>query len=551
MLLAAVALRAQGVARPPAESVSASQLAIVDSLFAEWRVPGSPGCSVGASRNGVQTLARAYGYANLEYDVPMSGNSIFQVASISKQFTATSVLLLAQQGKLALGDDIRKYVPELPDYGHVITLDHLLRHTSGLRDYDMGMQIAGWPSNSRVLSNADILDFAFRQRGVNRAPGQSFEYSNVGYTLLALTVERVSGMSLPEFARRNIFVPMGMTNTVWREDFRAIVKGRALGYRKFPSGYVTWMDMSNAYGAGGLLSTVSDLLRWNAALDAGRMGLYVTAELQREGVTGDGRPLGYARGLWINRYRGQREISHGGFFAGYQSTLLRYPDVGLSVVVLCNAYHANTPDLAKRVADLLLPPEPAGAQRADALPEVALPPDVAGRYVGAYQRIESGLIAQITLTANALAFNGLPLRPLDTDRFRLLDDTVVFRSADSMEIRGGGTVAPYRRANGALPNAGELEALQGRYTSAEGGTTVDACSDGTTLLLRTEDFVGTVWKLTPVGPDLFRLSNNAVQFHRDSRGAVTGYSWAASGVRELRYQRIPGDPPRCTSVARR
>ena len=527
---------------------SAAQEAAIDSLFAEWRAPGSPGCVVAVSRKGAPVFTKAYGLANLEHDVPMATGSVFQVASVSKQFTSALALMLVEQGKLSLTDDIRKHLPELPDYGNVITVDHLMRHTGGLREYQVAMQLAGWNLDSRILSNADVFEFVTRQRGVNRPPGQVFEYSNSGYILLATIVERASGTSLPELARVRIFEPLGMTSTRWRNDHRAVVKGRAIAYRKIGSDWVAYMDLANVYGSGGLLSTAGDLLTWNAALDAGRLGPFVTTELQREGVTGAGRPLGYARGLWINRYRGHREISHGGLSAGYQSTVLRYPDAGVSTIVLCNALQAITPTLAQRVADrfLSLAPVAAVAPVTARVDTVSLTPSALAAFAGTYLREDNNRLYTLAVDGATLRFNGGAMRPIGATRFLLDRDTIDFLAAGTMEARAADVVERYRRVDGPKSSIAELLMLQGRYASEETSTAYDVCVSGDGLVMRLADFVVGDRRLAPVGPGLFRWSGVTVRFERNGDGLAV-MRFAGPAVHDMRFERVDATPTRCSA----
>ena len=243
----------------------------VDGVFANW-TGATPGCAVGVASNGKALLAKGYGMADLEHDVRITPDSIFEAGSVSKQFTATSVLLLARDGKLSLDDPVRKYIPELPDYAAAqsgesgrapLTIRHMLNHTSGLRDWGSVAGIAGWPRTTRVHTHAHVLDIVSRQRALNFTPGTRWSYSNTGFNLAAIIVSRVSGTPFPEFTRTRLFQPLGMTHTSWRDDYTRIVKGRAMAYAPRADGFHTLMPFETVYGNGGLLTTVGDLLRWN------------------------------------------------------------------------------------------------------------------------------------------------------------------------------------------------------------------------------------------------------------------------------------------------
>src|SRR5690606_25352581 len=224
------------------------------------------------TRDGHDVLSRAYGMADLEHDIRNSPGTIFEAGSVSKQFTAAAILLLVEDGVLSLDDDVRKYVPELPDYGHTITLRHLLTHTSGLRDWGAVAAIAGWGRNVRTHTHDHVVDILSRQRALNFTPGAEYSYSNSGYNLLAVIVDRTSGMSFADFSRTRIFEPLGMTHTQWRDDYTRIVKGRSSAYGFEGGEWVIDRPIENVHGNGGLLTTVADLLTWNQALTTGAIG---------------------------------------------------------------------------------------------------------------------------------------------------------------------------------------------------------------------------------------------------------------------------------------
>src|SRR6266540_1812640 len=212
----------------------------VDRLFARFD-GNTPGCAAGVSAGGRSVLQRAYGMADLEHDIRNTPDTIFEAGSVAKQFTAASVLLLAKEGKLSLDDPVRKYIPELPDYGPALLIRHMLNHTSGLRDWGSVAAIAGWPRTTRVHTHAHVLEIVHHQQAVNFTPGTRWSYSNTGYNLAAIIVSRVSGMPFAEFTRARIFEPLGMTRTSWRDDHTRIVKNRAIAYEDRRDGFHTNM----------------------------------------------------------------------------------------------------------------------------------------------------------------------------------------------------------------------------------------------------------------------------------------------------------------------
>ena len=362
VVLCTVLIAGQGFAAPLPGDASDP----LETLVQPYLQPDGPGCALALSREGQRVVEHAFGLANLEHRIPNTPGTVFEAASASKQMTAAAVLLLAKEGKLALEDDVRRYLPELPDYGDTITIDHLLTHRSGMRDWRYLLGVAGSPLGTRVHSNADALELASWQRGLNHQPGNEYAYTNTGFTLAAIIVERVSGVSFAEFSRKRLFEPLGMDSTQWRDNHRRVVSARATAYSRAGGGWTADMPFENAHGAGGLLTTVGDLLTWNEALHNGRLGAGLGVKLQQAPLLANGQPSPYARGLFLSRHRGTDEIGHGGVTGGYVAWTGRYPEHGIAVAVLCNGA-VNPAQLARALVEIHLP--------ASAL---ALPPNTAG-----------------------------------------------------------------------------------------------------------------------------------------------------------------------------
>lgn len=330
--------------------------AAVDEVFADLAKPGSPGCALGVYRDGKILYAHGYGLANVEQDVPIVSQSVFDIGSTSKQFTAASILLLEKQGKLSIDDNIRKYIPELPDYGQKITILHMLNHTSGLRDYLTLMDLAGIPTDS-VTTDEDALEIVARQKALNFAPGSDWLYSNTGFFLLSLVVKRASGKTLREFAAENIFAPLGMTHTQFRDDHTLLIPNRALAYDPKENGTGFTLDVSyfEQTGDGAVHTSVEDLQKWDENFYGAQIGgKEFVAELQKPGNLNNGKVLDYAKGLFHQDYRGLPTIRHGGAWGGYRAELLRFPGQHFSVACLCNLENANPEERAERVADIYL-----------------------------------------------------------------------------------------------------------------------------------------------------------------------------------------------------
>jgi CubicO group peptidase (beta-lactamase class C family) len=410
-------------------SAQDARIAQVDKIFAKW-TKTTPGCAVGVAVDGRPMLQKAYGMADLEHDVPLAADSIIEAGSVSKQFTAAAVLLLARDGKLSLDDPVRKHVPELPDYKVPLTIRHMLTHTSGLRDWGSLYGIAGWPRTSRAYTHAHVLDLLSRQKALNFTPGTDRSYSNSGYNLAAIIVSRVSGMPFADFTRTRIFEPLGMTRTSWRDDYERIVPGRAIGYQEIKGTFRQDMPFENVHGNGGLLTTVGDLLKWNQNFVIPKIG---DADFRREQLTPgkftNGNEHNYSMGLYLMNYRGLNEISHSGATAGYRAYLAKYPDMVVDVAVLCNASNGDATGAAHAVADVylagrvkLLDPPPASKPKP--APPSTWKPSAADlkAFAGAYHSEEIETTLTIGVKDGALELRRRPdtviaLRPLSTDTF--------------------------------------------------------------------------------------------------------------------------------------
>ncbi|HEY1470740.1 MAG TPA: serine hydrolase domain-containing protein [Candidatus Acidoferrum sp.] len=330
--------------------------AAVDEVFADVTKPGSPGCSVATARDGKLLYAKGYGLANIEQNVALTPESVFDIGSTSKQFSAASILLLEKQGKLSVNDDIRKYIPEIPDYGKKITILNLLNHTSGLRDYLVLFELAAVNTDS-VTTDEEALALIARQKALNFDPGTEWLYSNSGFFLLSVIVKRASGQSLREFAAENIFQPLNMSHTLYRDSHTLLVPSRALAYDPIEKGTGYTFDVSyfEQTGDGAVHTSVGDLLKWDENFYTAQVGgKPLLAELQEPAKLNNGKTLSYAKGLSIGKYRGLNTVSHGGSWGGYRAELLRFPDQHFSVVCLCNRSDASPEQRAKQVADVYL-----------------------------------------------------------------------------------------------------------------------------------------------------------------------------------------------------
>jgi len=459
-------------------------------------------------------LAKGYGMADLEHDVRISPETIFEAGSVSKQFTAAAMLLLAHEGRLSIDDPVRKYVPELPEYDAPLLIRHMLTHTSGLRDWGNIAAIAGWPRTTRVHTHAHVLEIVHRQAALNFPPGTRWSYSNTGFNLAAIIVERVSGTSFQEFTRTRLFEPLGMAHTSWRDDYTRIVKGRAIAYRERDKTFSTDMPFENVYGNGGLLTTVGDLLRWNEHFDAPPEGDPLsTVEQQQPGRFSDGRAHGYALGLFVGTHNGVREVYHSGSTAGYNAFLTRFPAKRLSVAVLCNATSAQATQYAHAVADVYLGERPGTSAPSAPAAEIAA----------------NGGLYRSALTGAATTIGGA--------RDALGGRTWTFDGhGGAVATDEYGTKESFERVTAAKPSAQALEQYVGTYASDEAETVLRAVVENGRLVLKRRP--DATIPLEPLYADAFQAPQlGTVIFRRDAGGRITALSVSEDRVWDLRFRR--------------
>ncbi|MGD1096747.1 MAG: serine hydrolase domain-containing protein [Bryobacteraceae bacterium] len=531
VLLVTAAAFAQKIA-PPADAASQ-----VQRIFARFNHTDSPGCAVGASIDGATVLHAAYGMADLEHNIALSPDSVFEPGSVTKQFTAAAVLLLAQEGKLSLDDPVRRYLPELPDYGTTITIRHLLNHTSGLRDWGSVAAIGGWPRTTRANSNLNVLDIASRQKALNYTPGADYSYTNTGFNLAAVLVGRVAGKPLAEFTRERIFIPLGMTSTEWRDDYQRIVHNRAIAYSQ--TGGIIRQDMpfENAHGNGGLLTTVGDLLRWNRNFTEMKVGGPAIIQAQhQQGRLNDGRTIAYAAGLMVLTHKGLREVSHSGSTAGYRGWLARYPDERLSVALLCNTGAANPTQLGHAVADVYL----ASVMPKPAAESVQIDSASLQAKAGLYRSVRDRTTISIEFKDGHLELERRgALEPLSAKAFALGEDAPVVEFDTDASLRMVTEEDQnnyYEKVERANPTHTDLEAMTGEYASDEAEVTLKVALEPNGLVIRRRP--DAIIPLTPTYRDGFSSSLGSVRFIRDSAGHVIEMSIGESRVWDLRLRRI-------------
>ena len=518
--------------------------AAIDKIFERWDRPNSAGCAVGVARNGAVVYTRGYGMANLEYGVRIRPDTIFESGSVAKQFTAAAVVLLALDGKLSLDDPVRKYVPELPDFGTPALIRHFLSHTSGLRSQWPMLAMEGRPPGRAVHTIDEILELVSGYKELNFTPGDEYLYSNTGFTLLSVVVQRVSGKSFDEFCQERLFKPLGMTRTHWRTDFTEVVEDRATGYQLLPNGqFRTNASLTNVVGNGGLLTTAGDWLIWNENLDNPRVGGRAMVEqLETRARLNDGFVIEYAKGLNVGDYRGVREVSHGGSTAGYQAFLARWPDERLSVAVLCNTTGTDPDGYAHQIADLFL----TGKLKAIPTVEAAdVPTDTFKDLAGVYHdKLTDGVIRVFyDAKTKALRVGGSVVVPIGTNEISTSNGNRTF-AIDTKGAGGGvrltesgrGLSKPrvWEREPPFEPTPQQLTEFAGDYVCEElGGFVYTVYLEGSALKVRARP--AQRFTLAPLFPDAFTGEGQMIRFTRDAKGRVEGFRVYAGRVRNLRF----------------
>lgn len=522
----------------------------VDSIFADVSGPTSPGCAVSVMRDGAPVYERGYGMANLSYGIPITPWSVFHVASVSKHFTAMAVELLVNEGKVSWDDDIRDHVPEVPDFGTPITLRHLVHHTSGIRDQWSLLSMAGWRWEADVVTQKDVLDITSRQTALNFEPGERYLYSNTGFTLLAVVVERVSGQSLREFTTERIFEPLGMEQTHFHDDHQMLVRNRAWAYEPDDDGLWGWRNSIpdfDVVGATSLFTTAHDMAAWDRNFVTGAVGGEdALRRLRSRFVLTSGDTIDYAHGLGLGSQRGLRTEGHGGADAGYRSNFLRFPDQGLSVVVLCNFPSADPGGRAERVAEAYLADRMEPREEEDGgvsdEPTATVAEERLRELVGVYRGELPNQVLVVERSADTLRFRDGPrLRPLGEGRFEIGEsgDVLTFRRGEE-----GAFVAEAGFGRGVQhavwsPDARELSRYEGTWTSDEVGTDYrfELGDDGGLWAHhRKLDSV----RLEPLSPGVFRVRGNIADFRHDDAGRPVGFSLSSGRVWNVAFERAGG-----------
>jgi CubicO group peptidase (beta-lactamase class C family) len=545
----------------PAASSESDIAAKVDPIFVSLAANAAhaPGCVAGVFRAGEVLYAKGYGLANLEYDLPLTPTTTIEIASMSKQFTATAILLLAQDGKLALGDDVRKYIPELPSYGHVLTLRHLLHHTGGLREYDTLLSLSGWDYGD-VATDDEALRLVTLQKGTNFVPGTEWSYSNTGYFLLSIVVKRVSGKTLGAFSKERIFDPLAMKDTTIFDDHAMIVRRHATGYSPREAtrdgiGFKVNMSGREMTGEGNIQTTLEDLARWDANFYEPKVGGASWLETMRTpGKREDGTALTYAMGLQLRTNHGLREEEHAGGWAGYLSDLRRYPTAKLSVACLCNRDDVDPRALTDAMAKALLPEDTSGAADTPAAEKAGAPAAATdlGTLVGAYLdpeslevRVFAAKDGKLTIGFGLGSGPAWPLDRLDARTFHNRGESSrwAFEPAAGKKpprvtrTAAGERTTTFERFEPVTLEASQLAAYAGRYESPEMTSDFEVLVKDGKLQAGPWGKAHELVTLQPLARDAFAADGFAVAFERDGRRKVVGMTGAFDGHRAVRWSK--------------
>lgn len=514
----------------------------VDALFTQWDRTTSPGCALAVIHNGEIVYKRGYGMANLELGVPITPQTVFYIASTSKQFAAMAIALLIEDGRITANDDIRRHIPEMPDYGTPITVSHIVHHTSGIRDYLELGALAGKKLED-VWTENEALGMIARQKELNFRPGDRFLYSNSGYVLMSIIVHRVSGMGLAQFAHERMFKPLGMMHSFFKDNYKMLIPNRATGYAPGPDG-----GFENAYsnletvGDGGLFTSVEDLYLWDQNYYHNRLGKGAQSLIERMLSTepfNDGKPSDYAFGLMHGSYRGQKTIAHGGGLNGARTQMTRFPDQKFTVICLSNLGSFNPDKIVQQVADIYLADVLGPVEEAAAGMELSQ--DVLESRTGLYRCAESGVTRRLDIHDGKLRLKSgtldLHFSPQAENRFLAEEYPVVltFENDCFQEQIGSGSVEAYERVEEAHPTPEELQALTGRYYSDELQSARDIALEDSHLVARHPRLGAAT--LQPTIPDGFSINGLDVLFSRDSQGEPTGFTLESGRVRHLRFER--------------
>jgi CubicO group peptidase (beta-lactamase class C family) len=503
----------------------------------------NPGYQLSIKKKGEIIFSKAYGMADLERNIPLTLTSIIEAGSVSKQFTAAAILLLEQQGKLSLKDDIRKYIPEVPNYGTVITLEQMMHHTSGLRDWGSIAKLTGWERTTKTYTNNDALEIIAAQKELNNVPGAEFIYSNSNYNLLAIVVLRVSGKSLAEFTKQYIFTPANMSHTEWRDNHKRIVKDRAIAYSITKNGYETEMPNEDVYGNGGLLTTTEDLLKWNDYYLSGKLGTPSLFSKQTKTEAFNNGKMGkYGAGLFISKYRGTNSIEHDGATAGFRSDLVLFPDQNLSISFLSNTsqFDNESSSIIDTLKNIFIAKKEEAQGTTKKETTVHITESVLNSYAGWYKSDRSGTGIKIHVKDKNLFFGNDLLTPVSENKFKITDTDEVVEMNDSKGLILSIPTDNYHytkvEANNHVNE--NLSIYEGKYFSKETNSTISIyLKDGKLWFHLKPD---ADYQLEPTYKDAFTVTdfNGNLYFIKNKKNEITLMKISVSRARNVAFEKL-------------
>ena len=507
--------------------------------FTKAYVAPAPGCAAAVSLKGEVVFEQAFGLADMEHNVPNTTQTIFESGSVAKQFTAAALVLLQQDGKLNLDDPVKKYIPELPDYGSPITIRHLLNHTAGLRDWGTVMSLTGAGRGERIINQDLAFDVIIHQRALDFKPGAEYSYSNSGYNLAAILVERVSKQKFPAFVEERLFKPLDMKNSSWRDDYQRIVPGRAQAYSRPANG--PWrlnMPFMNVYGNGGMLTTVGDWMKWNAMLDANSLGAPLVKALETTGVLNDGRKISYALGLTVDSSRGFKEVAHGGATAGYQTFLTRYPEKKISIGVMCNGTSPSAAGIAASITNEIFGPAPENFKSE----AVKLTEDELKKFVGIWRNEKTHAPARFVIENGVSRWSGARLVPIGGAQFTAGNNQLNFtlnkngKPVAAETVDSEGEVTRFTAEKEWTPTPANLASFKGNWFSEEAGATLTIAVEGDKAFIKQRP--ARSLPMQPLYKDHFAVQGYIVWFTRDKNGRVNRMHVGASRMRDMPFVRM-------------
>lgn len=508
----------------------------VDAIFAEYDKTNSPGCALAILKDGKIIYKRGYGMSNMEYNIAITPTSIFHIASISKQFTAAAIVRLSLEGKLSLDEDIRKYLPEVPDFGHKITFKNLIHHTSGIRDQWDLQWLAGW-RNDDLITEKDILDLLIKQKTLNFLPGDEYAYCNTGYTLTAIAVKRITGISLRDYADSVFFKPLGMINTHFHSDHAEITPNRTSAYIKDEQGKLKIsIPVFDNYGATSLFTTVEDLAKWDENFYTKQIGGEGFINLmQKTDELNNKTPQNYASGLIVSNYKGYKTVGHRGADAGYRSNIIRFPDEHFSVVIFANMASISPSLLSYKVADLFL------KDKSIPQPMFKVNSKIVKGWTGDYFEMRTQSLQKLTYQNEKLSMGTTELIATGNATFNIPNSssTLTF-TGDSLNAQldvftEGAGLNTYKKVNKMVLAISELEEYKGDFYSSELDTKYSVFTKDSSLLIKIPR--NDEMKLSPVLKDIF-TGNFIIRFQRNKKDKIEGFFLSTGRVRNLYFEKV-------------